>query len=28
VNPVISPGEGDELLRPTKRLQWLGVDEC
>jgi hypothetical protein len=28
VNPVISPGEGDELLRPTKRLRWLGVDEC
>jgi hypothetical protein len=27
VNPVISPGEGDGLLRPTQRLRWLGVDE-
>jgi hypothetical protein len=27
VNPVISPEEGDGLLRPTQRLRWLGVDE-
>jgi hypothetical protein len=27
VNPVISPGEGNGLLRPTQRLRWLGVDE-
>jgi hypothetical protein len=24
---VISPEEGDGLLRPAQRLRWLGVDE-
>jgi hypothetical protein len=27
VNPVISLGEGDGLLRPTQGLRWLDVDQ-
>jgi hypothetical protein len=27
MDPVISSGERDQLLRPTQRLRWLGMNE-